>query len=388
MKKSNKINTFRDTKAKVNKSLDENLNLTKVEVLYGARDAANQPIEPSDEEDGHGTWIAVEDNGQYYVFYWKRAAYEGGDLEIDELQELEETVKTKKRIISEAEKLEDDTDWATDSGKFRELMSEWKTLPYWKTDFENNYWKEFHTAQQHFYDALRANHDKNKELKTEIVEKAEELKDSEQWQKTTQAFKDLLADWKKIGSAGYDADRKLWRKFRAANDEFYQRKSDEWASRQAVYEEAKAKKEDLIERAKAISDSTDWKKTGEDMRNLMSEWRQAGFAGRQNDDLWEAFNGERQKFYEARNAFFDQLDAEHKENADAKKSLVDEAREIAHGLDFSRENTQRMKDMQAEWKEIGSAGRKRENELWNEFRDEMDMYFDNLRTYAFHRSDD
>lgn len=382
MRKSNEINTFNDTLAKVTESLDENLDLTKVEVLYGARDEANQPIEPGSDDDGHGTWIAFADDGEYYIFYWKRAAYEGGDVEIDDLDKLEETISTKKRIIAEAEKIQDDTNWPVILGKYKELMAEWKTLPYWRMSFENNYWKKFQAAQSHFYDALRANHDKNKELKNEIVKKAQELKDSEEWRKTTQAFKDLLADWKKIGSAGHEEDEKLWRNFHEANEEFFQRKADHWASLQPAYEEAKAKKEELIEKAKEISDSTEWKKTSEDMKNLMSQWREAGFAGKDNDDLWEAFNGERQKFYEARTAYFDQLDAEHKEHVEAKKKLIAQAHEIAHGLDFSRENTQKMKDLQAQWKEVGSAGRKKENELWKQFREEMDLYFDNLRTYA------
>ena len=138
----------------------------------------------------------------------------------------------------------------------------------------------------------------------------------------------------------------------------------------------------MIEQAKAISDSTEWKKTSEEMKGLMDKWREAGFAGQDNDALWEAFNGERQKFYQARQKYFDELDSVHSTNAEAKKKLVDEAERIAHGLDFSRDNTNRMKDLQAQWREIGSAGHRKENELWKKFREAMDLYFDNLRQYG------
>lgn len=382
MRKVNEIKTFNDKEAKVTKTTDELTGLEKVEVLYGARDDMNQPIAPESDQDGHGTWIALVEDGEYYVCYWKRAAYEGGDIEEDDFDKLKQTIDAKKRIIKEAQETQNETNWSVGMGKYKELMNEWKQLPYFRTHFEHKYWEEFQAAQSHFYDALHADREKNKAAKEELIKKAQELENSEEWRKTTKVFKELMDEWKKVGSCGHEEDERLWTQFHEANKTFYDRKKEHWETLQPIYGAAKEKKEALIEQAKAISDSTEWKKTSEEMKGLMDKWREAGFAGQDNDALWEAFNGERQKFYQARQKYFDELDSVHSTNAEAKKKLVDEAERIAHGLDFSRDNTNRMKDLQAQWREIGSAGHRKENELWKKFREAMDLYFDNLRQYG------
>ena len=138
----------------------------------------------------------------------------------------------------------------------------------------------------------------------------------------------------------------------------------------------------MIEQAAALEDSQEWQKTSEKFRKLMDEWKAVGSAGREHEDaLWEKFNNSRQKFYERRNAHYDELHQVQGERYDAKKKLVAQAKEIADAKSYTRENTKVMKDLGVEWKKVGSCGKEHEDQIWKEFRSIMDEYFDGLKQW-------
>ncbi|WP_352404078.1 DUF349 domain-containing protein [Kandleria vitulina] len=380
MKRTKNIETFRDTEAIVEKNNDELTGLEKVQVRYGARNAFNQPISPDEAE--HGTWLALHEGDYYHVLYWKRAPYEGGEVEIDDRDDFTSSVKTKQKLIQEAKDYSITEEWGKGVNGFKELMAKWKEVKYWHLAIEDEFWKAFQKAQSTFFERLRAHHDDNKKIKSALIQKAEELSSSDDFSQATAQLNALLEEWKQAGSAGNELDNKLWKEFRKYFDIFYKRKEEHWNALQPAIEEAKRKKEELIALAQEKKDSTEWKQTGNFYYDLMEQWKQAGYAGKDNDDLWARFNDARQTFYKNRQTYFDQLDAKHKQNASEKKKLIDEAKRLAHGLDYSRRVTQRMRDLQSEWKKIGSCGREKENALWKEFREQMDFYFDHLREFS------
>ena len=143
---------------------------------------------------------------------------------------------------------------------------------------------------------------------------------------------------------------------------------------------SKYEKEDLIEKAKALQESEEWQKTSAKYKELMDAWKAAGNAGREfDDDLWNAFNEARQKFYAKRNEFYEKLHAEHDEKYAEKQALVKEAKSIAGLKEYTREQTAMMKELSNKWKSIGFCGKDKEDEIWNEFRGVMDEYFAGLK---------
>lgn len=145
------------------------------------------------------------------------------------------------------------------------------------------------------------------------------------------------------------------------------------------FDHAKEAKQNLIARAKELEESVEWKKTSDKFRDLMTEWRQAGFAGKEeNDALWEEFNNCRQKFYTRRNAFYEDLHEQQGENLKKKQALIEEARQIKDSEDYSRENTEKMKELAVTWRSIGSCGKNKDDKIWAEFRSINDEYFDGL----------
>ena len=95
--------------------------------------------------------------------------------------------------------------------------------------------------------------------------------------------------------------------------------------------------------------------------------------------MWAEFNEFRRDFFRRRAEFFSEVHARQKEAYQGKKALVEEAREILDRADNTREDTQRMKDLNARWRELGSCGKDREDKIWKEFRQIMDSYFEGLR---------
>jgi hypothetical protein len=217
-------------------------------------------------------------------------------------------------------------------------------------------------------------------LKEDLIAKAKEASQLENFNQGTQVMNDLMESWKAAGSAGKQTDDALWEQFQAARQVFYDRKHAHWEQQTANRAAAKEKKQALIQAAAELSDSKEWQKTSNKMRQLMNEWKEAGSAGRKYDDtLWEEFNKARQGFYERRNAYYDELHKEQAIRAAKKRGLIDQARAIAEKEDYSRQNTQTMKQITADWKGIGSAGKDRDDELWGALREQMDKYFNGLK---------
>ena len=109
----------------------------------------------------------------------------------------------------------------------------------------------------------------------------------------------------------------------------------------------------------------------------MDRWKAAGNAGRENEQqLWEEFNSIRRDFRNRRKADLAERRAKERENADAKRKLVDEAKAIAESEEYVRENSDRMRQINEEYKAVGYAGKPANDELWQELRSAQNSYWE------------
>ena len=298
--------------------------------------------------------------------------------EMFEVSDYDEDINKRKALIEEAKALEEPVNF----NDVVTLQRKWKRIPYWESAYEDTLAEEFDSYMDAFYAKRKAGYAANEEAKKELIEETKKWSLSEEWNKASEAMGTMLENWKKIGSAGKDSDDALWDEFNGLRQKFYDRKHLHWQDMQTQFKNAREAKEDLIERAKGLKDSKEWQKTSEAFRNLMEEWKEVGNAGRDCENaLWETFNASRQEFYAARTKYYDALHAQQDEKYTAKQALVEKAKEILERKAFTREDTAAMKDLNAEWKKVGSCGKERENEIWNEFRGVMDEYFDGLKQF-------
>lgn len=383
-----KIPNFGDKYAKVEEKTHSASGARVISVLYGARDANGKPTDPENDRDGHGHWIALEIDGIYQMLSWRHPAYEGGRQEYgrsrkdNALSDLEADIREKENLCRQAESIASSRDWRQGHQKLTLLMAEWKKLFNWGTPKEKELWERFRAANDKYYKERDNERERNKSAKKAIISDASSIAYSTDWKQTSAKMKLLLDKWKSIGSAGKDYDDSLWVEFNRARQVFFDRQDKHFKGLSEQRDKNRRIKNDLISEARSVSQySEQWKETGDKLNDLMERWKAAGSAGRDYDDrLWADFNSIRQSFFDRRKVYYDQRDRERINNASAKRSIAQEAHAIASSMDYSPRSTERMKELDREWKNIGSAGKENEDQLWRIFSDAKNRFWSTKRT--------
>ena len=118
------------------------------------------------------------------------------------------------------------------------------------------------------------------------------------------------------------------------------------------------------------------------MNDLFEQWKKTGSAGRENDDeLLNAFNGERRAFFKNRNEYYEKMRETFAERTAAKKEIIAQTKMCLARSEFTDDEVNTVKSLRGKWKEVGNAGKENEEELWKEFNDILNRYFENLRYY-------
>lgn len=299
--------------------------------------------------------------------------------EMYEVSDYDEDIQQREALIAEAEQIDGDAEWDVIARAIADLRRKWKQISYWDSVYEDQLVEKFDGVVDRLYSKRREGFQNNQELKKALIEQAKKVSVSNEWNQATDAMADLMRQWKAIGTAGKEDDA-LWEAFNAARQTFFDRKHAYWENLQSNFANALQAKQSLIEQAKEIADSTQWQQTSEKFKSLMDQWKAAGSVGREHEDrLWDAFNEQRQKFYDRRSVYYDQLHKEQDQKYLDKKALVEKAAAIAAEKTYTKELTEQMKGLSNEWKAIGSCGKEREDQIWDEFRSVMDDYFNGLK---------
>ena len=207
--------------------------------------------------------------------------------------------------------------------------------------------------------------------KEALAAEAEEIgASSTQWKAAGDRLRDILEEWKTIRGIDRKTDDVLWKRFSRAREAFNRRRGSHFAELDRNRASVKRVKEELVERAEAIADSTDWNETATAFRRLMDEWKAAGRAPREADDaLWKRFKAAQDRFFDARHAASAERDAEFEANATAKEELLAayEGRiDPAAGLESARSA---LRELQSRWEEIGKVPREKMARLEGRIRD-------------------
>jgi hypothetical protein len=178
---------------------------------------------------------------------------------VEKAQRAAESRSAKERIVGEAEKLAEGSDWRNGANRLRDLLDEWKALPRLDRSSDDTLWRRFssarttytrrrkaHFAEQHEQrDAARA-------VKERLATEAESLAGSTEWGPTAGRYRDLMREWKAAGPAPRDVDDKLWKRFRGAQDQFFGARDAAAAAEDAAYAENAVAKEQLLVEAEAL----------------------------------------------------------------------------------------------------------------------------------------
>jgi hypothetical protein len=164
----------------------------------------------------------------------------------------------KQELIVKAHELSTSDDWRGTSEALRNVFADWKKVGSAGRQQDEELWKQFREAQQHFYDRRSAFYEDNKSRKESLVARAKELSASEDWEATFEEMKAMMADWRTVGTAGNrDLDNKLWDAFRGAQNAFFDRRFESQARREQEGREAAKGKEQIVSAIEALAYSGD-----------------------------------------------------------------------------------------------------------------------------------
>lgn len=307
--------------------------------------------------------------------------------------DFKKNLEQKTLLCEAAEKLADEPDAVSAFHQLQELHQQYREIGPVAKELREQIWARFKAAstvinkrhQQHF-EELRAKEEENLTRKTALCEKVEaiakeENKNATDWENHTKQIIDIQTEWKTIGFAPQKMNVKIFDRFRAACDDFFGRKAEFFKTLKEKFAENTKKKKEMVEQAKALMDSTDWKATSDKLIKLQKEWKTVGMVPKKvGDQLWAEFVAACNKFFEARNAATAGTRNEEQQNLDRKKEIIAKLKEL---LDSTADNVQAtLQQLIDEYGKIGHVPFKEKDKLFKEYHKVVDALYKQLNISA------
>ena len=308
--------------------------------------------------------------------------------------DYKKNLEAKNNLCKEAEALIDDPDIVHASRVLQELHQAFREIGPVAKDLREDLWTRFKTASSainkrhaQYFEQVKEKEEENLQKKTEICEKIEaietaNLQNFNTWEEISKKILELQAEWKTIGHATKKMNNKIYERYRAACDNFFNKKSAFFKEQRRIFSENAAKKTALCEKAEAVKDSTEWNKTTDILIQLQKEWKEIGpVAHKTSVALWERFNTACNAFFDKKKEIVGGQRKEEQENLAKKKSLIENLRQLIESGDETV--AEKFKEMQTEWNSIGHVPFKSKDKIYNTYREVCDEIYSkfNLRQY-------
>ena len=303
--------------------------------------------------------------------------------------DFKKNLEQKTRLCEEAEKLAEETDIISAFHQLQELHAQYRETGPVAKDLRDEIWTRFKNAstvinkkhQQHF-EELRAREEENLTKKTALCEKVEaiakeENKGTADWEKHSQEIIAIQQEWKTIGFAPQKMNVKIFERFRTACDDFFGRKAEYFKEIKKRFTENAEKKRVLVEKAKALADSTDWKSTSDKIIALQKEWKTIGTVPKKlGDRLWNDFLAACNQFFEARNAANAGSRNEEHANLDKKRDIIAKLKAMIE--DAGDDVQAKVQALIDEYNTVGHVPYKDKDKVYKEYHEVLDKVYDTL----------
>lgn len=299
--------------------------------------------------------------------------------------DFKKNLAQKQLLCEQAELLNGETDVIVAFRRLQDLHDKWREIGPVSKELREELWTRFKDASalvnkryQAYFEERKARELANEQAKEALCERVEALdfepiKTYADWDNMTKIIMEAQADWKKIGFASRKANNALFARFRAVCDRFFTLKSDFFKQMKETQADNLARKTALAERAEALKDSTDWRKTTDELVALQKEWRTIGAVPKkQSDAVWRRFMDACDAFFDAKKAATGSQRSAEQANLQAKQAIIDELRVIMgdnYDGDTSRNAlTDKLAELRGRWQEIGHVPFKLKDVIYDEFR--------------------
>lgn len=303
--------------------------------------------------------------------------------------DFKKNLEIKTKICEAAEKLGTEEDVISAFHQLQKLHQEFRETGPVAKELREEVWARFKAAstiinkrhQQHF-ESLRAKEEDNLTKKTALCEKIEEIAKEEiktagEWEKKTKDIIAIQAEWKTIGFAPQKMNVKIFERFRAACDDFFSKKAEFFKNMKQQFAENADKKRALIEQAKALQDSTEWKSTSDKLIALQKEWKTIGMVPKKlGDKLWNEFLTACNHCFEARNSANAGTRNEERTNLEKKRGIIEQLKALAENAGDNIQD--KVRELIDEYNAVGHVPFKEKDKLYKEYHDILDKLYKEL----------
>ena len=304
----------------------------------------------------------------------------------ENLVKRREIIEELKNLINTEEHI------GTTFKQFQQLQERWrKAGAVSNADYED-LWNTYHHHVENFYDYIHLSKDlrdidfkRNLEEKLKIIQRAEALAQNDvDALLASRELQVLHRIWKEeIGPVDKEHRESIWQRFSELTKKIHDKRQYYLKNLDKIYEENAVKKQSIIERIKKLGEKEPtthnaWKQLSKQVEELRQNFLNVGKVPlQQADEVWKAFNVALRSFNKKKNQFYKILKKEQQENLTKKLALVEIAKANQNSTDWET-TTELMKNIQKEWKEIGSVPLRNTEKIWKEFKKACDTYFTHL----------
>lgn len=305
--------------------------------------------------------------------------------------DFKKNLELKTGLCESVEKLLEEVDAVSAFHQLQNFHNQWREIGPVSKDLREELWNRFKNAsteinkryQSHF-EGLKGKEEENLIQKTAICDTLKainyaELKSFKDWDEKSKEVIELQAKWKTIGFVPRKVNSQIFEEFRGLCDTFFEKKSEFFRGIKDDMDTNLEKKKALCERANALKDSTDWKKTADELIAIQKEWKTIGAVSRKySDAIWK-------EFVTACDYFFEQKkknESSHKEEETAnlvkKKAIIDQIKGLDSASDAS-DIIGKVKALVEEWHSVGFVPFREKDKIYKEFHDAVDAHYDRLK---------
>ena len=327
----------------------------------------------------------VNDTYQFYVEKFYDMVKINRDLrDLD----FKKNLDAKVEFCEMAEKLAENENVVEAFRELQKLHEQWKEYGPVAKEHREAIWERFRAATgvinkryQAYFETQKEKQGENLAAKEQLCARVEEIAEKEvassnEWNALARQIEEIQQEWRKIGFATKKENHKIYERFRAACDKFFEKKRLFYSGYKDTLSENLAKKEALIAEAEALKTSTEWKKATDQFINLQKQWKEIGAVPRKkSEQLWKRFRAACDEFFEARDKQ-SKPENDFYGNLKAKRKLIEEIEAYVPGTD----DDAAMQDFVAKWQEIGFVPFKEKDAVNQAYREALQAKFPGFGT--------
>lgn len=305
--------------------------------------------------------------------------------------DFKKNLAEKELLVSEAARLVEEPDVIVAFKRLQTLHEKWREIGPVPKEVRDEIWNRFkdHSAainkryQAHF-EERKARERENEDAKTALCERIEgydfsELKTYAAWDEMTKLIIAAQEEWKKLGYASRRANNLLFARFRETCDKFFTAKAEFFKEMKDSLASNLEKKIALCERAEALKDSTEWRKTADELAELQREWKKIGaVAKKHSDQVWHRFLAACDYFFEQKKKNTSGTRRNEQANLKAKKDVIARLEAIDIENMERADAIKAVKELQNEWQAIGHVPFGEKDAIYDAYRKVVNRLYETL----------